>query len=115
MEKVHSLSGPAEQIRHYLLRHLEKPMPSLQDIADAIGRSPVQTIRIFRQATGFTPYDFLLEEKIAAAGEMLLHTTKTSKEIAYMLGFQDEFYFARLFRKRRGLSPRNYRNRGKGV
>ena len=115
MEKVHSLSGPAEQIRHYLLRHLEKPMPSLQDIADAIGRSPVQTIRIFRQATGSTPYDFLLEEKIAAAGEMLLHTTKTSKEIAYMLGFQDEFYFARLFRKRRGLSPRNYRNRGKGV
>ena len=76
MEKVHSLSGPAEQIRHYLLRHLEKPMPSLQDIADVIGRSPVQTIRIFRQATGtgLEPQGFLSfknEENIH------LYTTRT--------------------------------------
>ena len=113
--KPQDLTGPAEQIRYFLHQHIEMPMPSLQDIADTIHRSPVQTIRIFRQATGRTPYDYLLEEKIAAACEMLLHTNKTSKEIADMLGFQDEFYFARLFRKRRGLSPRNYRIRGREV
>lgn len=115
MPESPAINGPAEQIRHFLHKHIEQPMPSLQEIAATINRSPVQAIRIFRQATGATPYDYLLEEKITAACKMLLHTTKTNKEIAYMLGFNDEFYFARLFRKRRGLSPRNYRINGKGI
>ena len=75
-----------------------------------INRSGVQTIRIFRQAYGITPYQFLLGQKLTAACELLTHSHQSVKEIADYLGFADEFYFSRLFKQKIGVSPSNYRD-----
>ena len=98
-----------ERIREYLHAHIYKPMPDLASIAHAAGRSPAQTIRIFRQTTGKTPYHYLLEQKMRVAGNLLFSSGLPVSEIARSLGFQDEYYFSRLFRRIMGQSPRLFR------
>lgn len=52
----------------------------------------------------------LLQERIVLEGKRLLfHTDLTINEVAYKLGFEDPAYFARLFRKNTGLTPKDYR------
>lgn len=107
----HAPDSPAEKIRLFLRKKIMEPMPSLEDISEVVNRSGVQTIRIFKAETGMTPYDFLLREKIDAAAELLQNSRKSVKEIAFMLGFQDEYYFSRLFKRKRGVSPKRFRQR----
>lgn len=53
----------------------------------------------------------LVEEKIVSVSARLLATTaKTIKEIAWELGYEDQYYFSRMFKKQTGHSPRRYRN-----
>lgn len=66
-------------------------------------------IRAFKKEYNISPYEYLLEKKIGVAKNMLLDTAIDIKEIAYFLGFQDNHYFSTFFKKRTGLSPRNYR------
>ncbi len=102
----------AAQLRSFLLeRVMGRKMPSLEEMARHISRSPVQTIRIFRSVFGVTPYAFLLDQKINAAAELLRGSGCSIKEIASLLGFDDEYYFARIFKKRKKLPPGAYRAR----
>ncbi len=103
----------AEKLRLFLCGHISGKAPSLQEMADYIHRTPGQTIRLFQTAYGITPYDFLLSEKIRAAKTLLLDTPSGIRQIAAELGFQDEYYFSRLFKKKTGFSPKLFRSSGK--
>ncbi len=81
----------------------------LETLSTLIGRSPSQTIRIFRKEWGRTPYDYVLERRISAAKSMLLGTTFAVKEIASRTGFKDQFYFSNIFKRKTGMAPENYR------
>lgn len=105
-----TLDSPAHKLRAFLLEHLMDETPSLEECAGQTGRSVVQTIRIFRREYGMTPYAFLLEQKMGAAAELLRNSNRTIKEIAADLGFTDEYYFARLFKKKKGAAPGQYRS-----
>jgi AraC-like DNA-binding protein len=63
----------------------------------------------FKQEMGITPYQYWLSYKIAQAKLLLSSTDGSIKEIAYELGFQDEFYFSRLFKRKESLSPKAFR------
>jgi AraC-like DNA-binding protein len=56
-----------------------------------------------------TPSDLIQERLMMEAKRELYLTDKSVKEIAYLLGFEDEFYFSRLFKKNTDTSPINYR------
>ncbi len=101
--------GMAAQIRKKLLEYIALPPPALEELGEWIGRSPEQVIRIFKAAYGNTPYDFLLSEKIFIACGLLRSSDATLRELAASLGFRDEFYFSRLFKKRMGIAPDFYR------
>lgn len=64
---------------------------------------------LFRQKTGFSPIHYFNQLKIQQACQHLHFTDRSVKEIGYELGFQDSFYFSRLFKKQMGLSPSQYR------
>jgi len=98
-------------LRDMLEKHIAAPSPSLAQLAKKIGRSEAQMLRIFRRDFGTSPIAFLLERKLEQAMVLLLNTELTVKEIAAGLGFCDEFYFSRMFRKKCGKSPREYRQR----
>jgi AraC family transcriptional regulator len=83
----------------------------LKEIADAAGDvSPYHFSRLFKQATGFSPYQFLIECRVLAAQQLLRSQRGLSLgEIAFRCGFADQSSFTRCFRQRTGLTPKQYR------
>lgn len=98
----------AARMKEFMDRNLERPV-RMQEVADSICRSKSQAIRIFKEAFGVTPYEYLLARKMEQARQLLRDTNYMVKEIAWRLGFSDEHYFSSLFHKRTGKTPGQYR------
>ncbi|MDF2537205.1 MAG: hypothetical protein K0S76_226 [Herbinix sp.] len=81
----------------------------LKQLSNLIYHSPSQTIRIFKNAFGVTPYQYLMYQKLEIAKLLLLNTNKGMKEIAAELNFYDEHYFSNYFSEKVGLSPLKFR------
>ena len=79
--------------------------------AGSRGMSVSWFIRSFRKYTGQTPMQFILSIRINNA-QILLETTQYSiNEIASIVGYDNQLYFSRLFRKQKGCSPSEYRKK----
>lgn len=65
----------------------------------------------FTTHTGLSPHQYLLELRLVRARNLLAESDLSVKEIATQTGFEDEFYFSRLFRQKLNLSPTQWRNR----
>ncbi len=108
--------GPGADLRHPLLADLrdliEKNYRTLHSPADYAKRLHVtaKTLgRIVREQLGTTPTDLIRNRILIHAKWQLLHTLKPVKEVARELGFSDELYFSRLFKKATGHSPTFFR------
>lgn len=86
----------------------------LSDLAKHTGLSRQHLIYLFNKETGHPPVDFFLRLKMQKAGQMLILTDLTIKEISLTLGILDPYYFSRLFKKMMGASPAEYRKLPKG-
>ena len=101
-------SGIAEAQR--FMRHHHQHTLSLEQCARAAHMSPFHFIRRFKQATGFTPMEYLEKFRIGRAQEMMAEQPGLRlNEIARAVGFSDPAYFSRIFRKSLGSSPREFR------
>lgn len=93
----------------FLLREsLESPL----DIQKLIQKLPMgysKFRKLFKSETGYSPHQYHLNLRIDKAKELLQTTELNIKEIAYQTGFESEFYFSKLFRKKAGTSPTDYR------
>ncbi len=69
--------------------------------------------RLFRQETGSSPREYWIRRKFHRACYYLSGTDLSIKEIAALLGYSSQFHFSGEFRKRSGLSPREYRKNEK--
>lgn len=67
--------------------------------------------KLFKSETGYSPHQYHLNLRINKAKELLQTTELNIKEIAYQTGFESEFYFSKLFRKKSGISPTDYRTK----
>lgn len=65
--------------------------------------------RVFKRYTGQSPIQYFMKLKIQTSCQSLCFTNKSIKEISSFLGFEDPFYFSRLFKTIMGVSPRQYR------
>jgi len=65
--------------------------------------------RLFKQHTGLSPNQYLLEIRIRKAQSLLTNTALSVQRISEETGFESSFYFSRFFKQRTGLSPLNYR------
>lgn len=83
---------------------------SIVKIASALGISAGHLSRMFKRATGVTLERYLMIRRIDAAKRLLLEPLENVSEIAERCGFSDPAYFARVFRRIAGCSPREYRN-----
>lgn len=80
-----------------------------KELAAHIFRSTDYCIKHFYDEYGITPYNYQLSNKISAAENMLKNTSMPLYEIADALGYSDPQYFSGLFKKKTGLTPREYR------
>ena len=67
----------------------------------------------FKKYTGASPVNYHLNLKLLKAKELLLHSDKTLKEIAFETGFFSESYFSRIFKEKIGHSPSSLRSKNK--
>ncbi len=77
----------------------------LDEVAGEIGISKSHLCEVFRLYTDMTPYQYFIHVKINKAKELLESENPTIKEIAFKLGFRDQYYFSRLFKKKTGIPP----------
>lgn len=63
----------------------------------------------FARSYGLSPVEYLRERRVARAKELLRSADHSVKEIAALVGFEDPYYFSKVFSKRTGLSPTRYR------
>lgn len=93
--------------------HLMNQQPGtdidLKDLAQKLNVSYTWFRRSFLQHTGLSPHQYLLQLRIARARSLLSETTRTVQQAAFQLGFENEQYFCRLFKKKTGLTPSEWR------
>lgn len=87
---------------------------SLDDLAGEACLSPFHFARLFRQATGLAPYQYLTERRIASAQQLILSGGASLAEVALDSGFGSQANFCRAFRKATGISPTAYRELHRG-
>lgn len=81
---------------------------SVEDLASTVGLSPSHFCRSFKQATGISPYQYVLRARIERAKAMLEFGKSSAAEIASFLGFSSHSHFSDVFRKQTGMSPTAY-------
>lgn len=82
---------------------------TLADVARLANMSEVSFSRFFKQRTGNTFIDSLTEIRLGHASRMLIDTTHSVSEIAYRCGFNNMSNFNRIFRKKKGCTPKEFR------
>ncbi|WP_433810788.1 helix-turn-helix domain-containing protein [Flavobacterium johnsoniae] len=83
---------------------------SASDYADILHVTPVVLARAAKNHFNMTLSDLITERIIVEAKRELYLTDKTVKEIAYELGYDDEYYFSRVFKGKTDISPQLYRD-----
>lgn len=103
-------NDPVTKSINYMLENLGKKL-RLGDIAKETGLSTSHFSRLFMNRTGHPPIDYFIQLKIQRACRMLDSYNWTVFVVSREAGFEDQFYFSRVFRKVMGMSPAEYRKR----
>ncbi len=93
----------AEVERHF------KDQWQVGQYADALRTSPVRLNRLCLKLSGKSAFDITQDRLMLEACRKLTYVPASIASIAYELGFQDPAYFSRLFKKRMGLTPKEFR------
>jgi YesN/AraC family two-component response regulator len=99
----------AGQVEQYLQEHLVEKI-TLQQVADRFFYHPAYLDTLFKNEYGQGIIDYVIFLRICRAASLLLRSTLPVNEIARRCGYEDPYYFSRIFRKNLGLSPQHYRN-----
>ena len=106
MVKYHSVIHKA---LGFIKENFTDPDISLNVVADVVNLSPSHFSTIFSQSLGQTFIDYLTECRLKHAKELLVQTNDKLSAIAMDIGYNDPNYFSYLFKKREGLTPKEFR------
>ena len=103
-----SQSRRIRKVQEYINTHYAEEI-RLEDCAALVGMAPSAFSRFFRQHTGRTLLDYIIDIRLGHAARMLVDTTAGISEISYACGFNNLSNFNRTFKARRGYTPRDFR------
>jgi len=106
------LESPEEKAISFMKENIGGVL-ALEQIASHAGFSPSYFISFFRKKTGYSPIDFFINLKMQAACQYLVLSNLKVKEIAHKLGYENPYYFSRIFSNSTGMSPKEYRRKRK--
>ena len=102
-------AGPAVRTAaQYVLRHYPEPI-GLGHAARAAGLTPTYLSALFKKEMGIGFAEYLLGTRLAHVKRGLRNSRETVKELSQQAGFPDYSYFCKIFKKKLGVSPRDYR------
>jgi len=96
------------KVKEYINEHFAEPL-TLEMMADLVGMSPSSFSRFFRQHTDRTFTGYLIDIRLGQAARELVDTSQNISEICYQCGFNNLSNFNRIFKAKRGMSPREFR------
>lgn len=96
------------KVKEYINEHYAEPL-TLEMMAGMVGMSPSSFSRFFRQHTARTFTGYLIDIRLGQAARELVDTSQNISEICYQCGFNNLSNFNRIFKAKRGMSPREFR------
>lgn len=103
-----------EKAYDFMLKNYDKDI-SLSAVSKVVNMPEVSFSRFIKKRTGKTFVDSLNEIRLGHASRMLIDTTHTIAEVAYKCGFNNLSYFNRIFKKKNGCTPREFRSNYSGT
>jgi AraC-like DNA-binding protein len=105
--KIQDSNNSIAQAVEYIRLNLNGNM-SLKKLSEQSCMSSTSFYRLFKRELGMSPIEFVLNEKIKCAKQLLKNQTIQINEVCYLSGFEDANYFTRLFKKYEGITPKQY-------
>jgi len=96
-----------------IIRTNYKKKLKLTDISKSVSLSPYYLSHIFKNETGITLMEYLAKVRIEEAKRLLENTSHNTTQISFDVGYSDQSYFCKIFKKIEGVSPLEYKKRMK--
>ena len=108
--EVESESKRILKVKNYIDEHYKDEI-NLEQLADLVGMTSTSFSRYFKQRTGKNFLEYIIDIRLGHAARMLIDTTDSISEICWRTGFNTLTNFNRLFRKRKGCNPTEFREK----
>lgn len=95
-------------VQQYVREHISEEI-SIESMSHMLSYHPNYFIRLFKEETGYTPYQFLLQQRMQYA-VVLLNKGMSNQETCEACGYTDSSTFTRAFRQYYGVTPQKYKN-----
>lgn len=96
-----------EQVKAYIIENLKEEL-RVEKIAKNFYLSADYLTKLFKKETGMSISDFILEERMFLAKELILAGKMSISRVSYECGYDNYSYFTKVFKKKYGVTPREY-------
>ncbi|GFZ98655.1 HTH-type transcriptional activator Btr [Paenibacillus marchantiophytorum] len=96
-----------DRTKLYIDNHYREGI-TIEQLARMAEISPKYYVNLFKKTYGKTAIDYLTEVRVTMAKQLMVQSDVRLREIAFQVGYNDEFYFSRMFKKEVGVSPTIY-------
>lgn len=97
-----------QRLEEFIQAHLEDPL-SVATLAQQVGFSPHHFAQVFQRATGTSPHQFVLRQRLARAEQLLQETDLPLMQVASVCGFAHQSHLTQVFKRYLGRTPHAYR------
>lgn len=105
-EEPHNAS--IHSAKHFILEHIQDNI-CIDDIADEVHLNAQYLMRLFKKEMGVSILEYITDERIKLAKELLIRTDYPINQVADSVGYANYSYFTKIFRRSVGMSPKQYR------
>ncbi|WP_409340701.1 AraC family transcriptional regulator [Paenibacillus sp. MBLB4367] len=96
-----------DRTRAYIENHYSESL-TIEQLARMAEISPKYYVNLFKKTYGISAIDYVTEIRVNAAKQLMVSSDVRLRDIAHQIGYGDEFYFSRMFKKSVGVSPTAY-------
>lgn len=94
--------------KHFILKHIQENI-CIDDIAEEVHLNAQYLMRLFKKEMGVSILEYITDERIKLAKEILLKTDYPINQVADSVGYANYSYFTKIFKRATGVSPKKYR------